>query len=319
VPRFETFQLLIAKAALASDVWTSSRGGGIIGSKAKPGKAGLFARGLGKGSESASGRGAWRGNVANIRPLVAGNWKMHGLASALGELKALKERLAQHPVSEADIMVCPPATLLAQARYFLTGSAIKLGAQDCHPFASGAHTGDISAEMLGDAGAEAIIVGHSERRTDHGETDAMVKAKVAAAHRAGLTAIICVGETEQERRDGATLEVVRRQLHGSLPETSHAANTVIAYEPVWAIGSGLTPTPADVAEVHGFIRGQLGQILGENESAAVRILYGGSVKPANASELLFVRDVNGALVGGASLKAADFYAIASVYSGRGAT
>jgi triosephosphate isomerase len=320
VPRFETFQLPIAKAALASDVWTSSRGGGIIGSKAKPGKAGLFGQGLGKGSKTASGRvGARRGNVASIRPLVVGNWKMHGLACALGELKALKERLAQHPIPEADVMVCPPATLLAQARYFLMGSNIKLGAQDCHALPTGAHTGDISAEMLADAGAAAVIVGHSERRTDHGETDSLVKAKANAAHRSGLTAIICIGETEQERREGATLEVVKRQLQGSLPEASRAANTVIAYEPVWAIGSGLTPTPADVAEVHGFIRGPLGQLLGENEAADLRILYGGSVKPANASELLFVPDVNGALVGGASLKAADFYAIASVYSGPRAT
>jgi triosephosphate isomerase len=240
---------------------------------------------------------------------------MHGLAAALGELKALKQRLTQDPSAEADIMVCPPATLLAQARYFLTGSTIMLGAQDCHPLASGAHTGDISAEMLADAGAQAVIVGHSERRADHGETDALVKAKAGAALRAGLTAIICIGETARERKDGATLQVVRRQLQGSLPEAFRAANTVIAYEPVWAIGSGLTPTPADVAEVHGFIRSQLGRTIGNGEARALRILYGGSVKPANASELLFVPDVNGALVGGASLKAADFYAIASVYAG----
>jgi triosephosphate isomerase len=244
---------------------------------------------------------------------------MHGLAAGLGELNALKERLAQSPLPEADVMVCPPATLLAQARYALRGSNIKLGAQDCHPLPSGAHTGDISAEMIADTGAEAVIVGHSERRADHDETDALVNAKASAAHRAGLTAIICIGETEQERRDGATLEVVKRQLQGSLPKTSRAADTVIAYEPVWAIGSGLTPTPADVAEVHGFIRSLIGQLLGERESKAFRVLYGGSVKPANASELLCVPDVNGALVGGASLKAADFYAIASIYSGRGAT
>jgi triosephosphate isomerase len=242
---------------------------------------------------------------------------MHGLAAALAELKSLKERLAQKPVPEADIMVCPPATLLAQARYFLTGSEIKLGAQDCHTLPSGPHTGDISAEMLADAGAEAVIVGHSERRADHGETDALVNAKASAAHRAGLTAIICIGETERERREGATLEVVRRQLQASLPRASRAANTVIAYEPVWAIGSGLTPTPADVAEVHAYIRGELGLVLGEEEARGLRILYGGSVKPANASELLFVPGVDGALVGGASLKAADFYAIASVYAGRG--
>jgi triosephosphate isomerase len=241
---------------------------------------------------------------------------MNGLAAYLSELKAFKERLAQSPVPEAEIMVCPPATLLAQARYALTGSNIKLGAQDCHPLPSGPHTGDLSAEMLADAGAEAIIVGHSERRTDHGETDALVNAKAKAAYRAGLAAIICIGETEQERRDGATLEVVRRQLQGSLPREARAANTVIAYEPVWAIGSGLTPTPADIAEVHGFIRGELARLLGRDAASGLRILYGGSVKPANASELLFVPDVDGALVGGASLKAADFYAILSAYAGR---
>ncbi len=251
------------------------------------------------------------------RPLVAGNWKMNGLGATLAELKALKERLAQGPVPEADIMVCPPATLLAQARYGLTGSTILLGAQDCHPLPSGAHTGDISAEMLADAGASAVIVGHSERRRDHGETDAMVNAKATAAHRAGLTAIICVGETEHQRRDGATLEIVRRQLEGSLPPTATAANTVIAYEPVWAIGSGLTPSPADITEVHRFIRGELGRLLGVAESNHVRILYGGSVKPANAGELLSVPDVDGALVGGASLTASDFYAILSAYAGRG--
>jgi triosephosphate isomerase len=249
------------------------------------------------------------------QPLVAGNWKMNGLAASLAELKSLKERLAQAPVPQAEIMICPPATLLAQARYALTGSAIRLGAQDCHPLASGAHTGDLSAEMLADAGATAVIVGHSERRTDHSERDALVDAKARAAHRAGLIAIICIGETAQEREQGKTLEVVRRQLEGSLPGDATGANTVIAYEPVWAIGSGLTPTPADVAEVHGFIRGELGRLLGRGEAGALRILYGGSVKPGNASELLFVPDVDGALVGGASLKASDFYAILSVYAG----
>ncbi len=253
-----------------------------------------------------------------IRPLVAGNWKMNGLGSSLAELTSLRDRLAEAPVPEADAMVCPPATLLAQARYALRGSAIALGAQDCHPLPSGPHTGDISAEMLADAGASAVIVGHSERRTDHGETDALVKAKARAAFRAELTAIICVGETEHERRDGATLEIVRRQLQGSVPQEARANTIVIAYEPVWAIGTGLTPTPADVAEVHGFIRGELGQLLGQAEARLLRILYGGSVKPTNASELLFVPDVDGALVGGASLKASDFYAILSAYAGRGA-
>jgi triosephosphate isomerase len=253
--------------------------------------------------------------VAGKRPLVAGNWKMNGLGASLAELKALKQRLEQSPVPAAEIMVCPPATLLAQARWALTGSNILLGAQDCHPLSSGAHTGDLSAEMLADAGASAVIVGHSERRRDHGETDALVNAKAKAAFRAGLTAIICVGETEEQRGNGETLDVIRNQLAGSVPEEARASNTVIAYEPVWAIGSGLTPTPADVAELHGFIRGELGHLLGKAEIAPLRILYGGSVKPANASELLLAPDVDGALVGGASLTASDFYAILAAYAG----
>lgn len=252
-----------------------------------------------------------------IRPLVAGNWKMNGLDISLAELGALRERLAQAPVPEAEIMVCPPATLLTRAAEILAGTDIELGAQDCHPLVSGPHTGDISAEMLADAGATAVIVGHSERRIDHGETDSLVNAKALAAYRAGLTAIICIGETEAQHRDGETLDVLKRQLRGSVPEEARAANTVIAYEPVWAIGSGLTPTPADVAEVHGFIRGVLSQLLGQKESGAMRLLYGGSVKPTNAAELLFVPDVNGALVGGASLKADDFYAIIEVYRAGG--
>jgi triosephosphate isomerase len=219
-------------------------------------------------------------------------------------------------VPEAEIMVCPPATLLAQARWALTGSNILLGAQDCHPLPSGAHTGDLSAEMLADAGATAVIVGHSERRKDHGETDALVNAKARAALRAGLTAIICVGETEEQRDQGNTLDIVRHQIEGSVPEGAGGSNIVIAYEPVWAIGSGVTPTPADIAEVHGFIRSELGRLLGKAEIGALRILYGGSVKPANASELLFVPDVDGALVGGASLTVSDFYAILSAYARR---
>jgi triosephosphate isomerase len=255
--------------------------------------------------------------VAGKRPLVVGNWKMNGLGASLAELKALKERLQQSPVTEAEIMVCPPATLLAQAHWALTGSDILLGAQDCHPAPSGAHTGDISAEMLADAGASAVIVGHSERRKDHGEADALVNAKARAAFRTGLNAIICVGETETQRDDGKTLDVVRHQLEGSVPEGATASNVVIAYEPVWAIGSGITPTPADIAEVHGFIRSELGRVLGKTQIGALRILYGGSVKPANASELLVVPDVDGALVGGASLTASDFYAILLAYAGRG--
>lgn len=254
-----------------------------------------------------------------IRPLVAGNWKMNGLGSALAELVSLKERLAEARVPQADIMVCPPATLLSRAAEVLAGSDIALGAQDCHPLVSGAHTGDISAEMLADAGATAVIVGHSERRIDHGETNALVNAKALAAYRAGLTAIICIGETQEQHRDGGTLNVLKHQVQESVPEEAHAANTVIAYEPIWAIGSGLTPTPADVARLHGAIRADLRQLLGEAEGGAMRILYGGSVKPSNAAELLFVPDVNGALVGGASLKASDFYGILSAYCGASAT
>ncbi len=252
--------------------------------------------------------------MSAIRPLVAGNWKMYGQTAALAEIRALLDLLAKGPRPGVDIMICPPATLLAQARYALGKSDVSLGGQDCHTEPEGAHTGDISAEMLADAGATAVIVGHSERRRDHGETDALVAAKAAAAHRAGLTAIICIGETEQERREGATLGVVGRQLDGSLPPSATAENSVIAYEPVWAIGTGLTPTPSDIAEVHGFIRDSLAQPLGPEEAAKARILYGGSVKPSNAGGLLAVPNVNGALVGGASLKAADFYAIVSAYS-----
>ncbi|MGZ5918114.1 MAG: triose-phosphate isomerase [Methyloceanibacter sp.] len=252
--------------------------------------------------------------MKTIRPLVAGNWKMHGLASSLDEVRALLDRLAVHPVPGAEIMLCPPATLLSRARDLIAGSAVALGAQDCAPQASGPHTGDIAAEMLADAGASAVIVGHSERRTDHSETDALVRAKAEAVHRAGLTAIVCVGETEAERRKGSTLAVVGRQLAGSLPPSAAASNSVIAYEPVWSIGSGLTPSAADVAEVHGFIRAALAERFGTAESQGVRVLYGGSVKPANAAGLLAVDNVNGALVGGASLTAQDFYGILATYA-----
>jgi triosephosphate isomerase len=252
--------------------------------------------------------------VTGIRPLVAGNWKMNGLSGSLSDLTALRARLDAAPIPEADAMVCPPATLLTRARDVLDGSAISLGAQDCSPHPSGAHTGDISAEMLADAGATAVIVGHSERRIDHGETDELVHAKALAAYRAGLTAIICIGETEAQYRDGNTLDVLRGQLEGSVPQGARAENTVVAYEPVWAIGTGLTPTPPEVAQVHGLIRSVLGQMLGDSEAGAMRLLYGGSVKPSNAAELLFVPDVNGALVGGASLKADDFCEILAVYA-----
>ena len=248
------------------------------------------------------------------KPLVAGNWKMNGLGGALEELRALKERVARGPAPMAEIMVCPPATLLAQARQQLSGSTILLGAQDCHPLPRGPHTGDISAEMLADAGARAVILGHSERRNDHNESNALVNAKAKAAFRAGLTAIICVGETAAERQDGTTLAIVGDQLEASLPREARAASCVIAYEPVWAIGSGVTPTMADIAAAHHFIRETLVRLLGTAEGKDLRILYGGSVKPENARALRSIPDVNGALVGGASLKVGEFYPIVSAYS-----
>lgn len=250
--------------------------------------------------------------TTRIRPLVAGNWKMNGLAAALGEAKAVKDALSGATIP-ADVMICPPATLLAQMACATHGSGILVGAQDCHAAASGAHTGDISAEMVKDAGALAVIVGHSERRADHGELDRIVRAKAAAAHRAGLAAIVCIGETKGEREAGLTIGVVNRQLKGSLPDGVTGENTVVAYEPVWAIGTGLTPSTADVAEVHAAIRTHLVERFG-SEAGRVRILYGGSVKPSNAKELLSLPNVNGALVGGASLKADDFLAIIRAYA-----
>ena len=250
---------------------------------------------------------------ARPRPLVAGNWKMNGLRSALKELTAMAEGYDAGLRAKVDLLVCPPATLVYVASAAAIGTRIAIGGQDCHANASGAHTGDLSAEMLADAGASCVIVGHSERRADHGETDATVKAKAAAAHRAGLVAIVCVGETRAEREAGRTLAVVRRQLRGSVPDGATPDTLVVAYEPVWAIGTGLTPTTADVAEVHAMIRAELRKIVGKDAAPAVRILYGGSVKPSNAAELMAVADVDGALVGGASLKAGDFMGIAGVY------
>jgi triosephosphate isomerase len=243
------------------------------------------------------------------QPLVAGNWKMNGLTAALAEARRVRERLGEAGFAPGvEVMICPPATLIGELAREAAGSRLMVGAQDCHAAPKGAHTGDISAEMLKDAGAGAVIVGHSERRADHGERDGDVKAKAAAAHRAGLTAIVCIGETAGERGAELTLSVVARQLAGSLPEGANAANTVVAYEPVWAIGTGLTAKPTDVAEVHGFMRRALEQRLGA-EGRHARILYGGSVKPDNARELLAIDNVNGALVGGASLVATDFLAI----------
>jgi triosephosphate isomerase (TIM) len=254
----------------------------------------------------------FRGNNAMtdaIRPLIAGNWKMNGLKAAESEFEAM---LAGAPAvaARADLLVCPPATLIAAFADKSRGSAVKVGAQDCHPKPSGAHTGDISAEMLADAGATSIIVGHSERRADHGESDLLIRQKAEAVWRAGLVAIVCIGESEAERNAGQTLEILRGQLNLSLPDGSRADNLVVAYEPIWAIGTGRTPTAADVEQIHKFIRDFLTDRF-KGEGARMRILYGGSVKPSNAAELMAVANVNGALVGGASLKAADFLAIAA--------
>jgi triosephosphate isomerase len=246
--------------------------------------------------------------MTGLRPLIAGNWKMNGLKASASELGQMIAG-ANGPAQKADLLICPPATLVLAFAGAVQGSPLRIGAQDCHPKPSGAHTGDISAEMVADAGGTAIIVGHSERRADHGETDALVRQKAEAAWRAALIAIVCVGETQDQRDAGETLEVIGRQLAGSLPDGATAANLVVAYEPVWAIGTGRTPTSQDVQEVHGFIRDQLTQRFSD-EGSKIRILYGGSVKPSNAAELLAVSNVNGALIGGASLKATDFLGIA---------
>ena len=237
-----------------------------------------------------------------MHTLVAGNWKMNGLAQALTEIDAL---LAAHAAPACEVLICPPATLLSRLSDRAAGSMLKTGAQDCHAAVSGAHTGDVAAEMIADAGGSYVIVGHSERRADHGEDDATVRAKAEAAWRAGLTAIICVGETLEERDAGRTIEVVGGQLAGSVPEGATAQNTVIASEPVWAIGTGKVPTLEDIAAVHDDLRARLTARFG-GAAAEMRLLYGGSVKPGNAAEIFGVTNVNGALVGGASLKAEDF-------------
>jgi triosephosphate isomerase len=249
------------------------------------------------------------------RKLVAGNWKMNmlhheglALARELSHRAVAAHRAAAHEHLACDLLICPPATLLVIMPEELTGSGILLGGQDCHAAPKGAHTGDLSAEMLKDAGCSHVIVGHSERRTDHGEADAVVRGKAAAAKRAGLVAIVCVGESEAERDAGRALDVVARQLAASIPAGLDPASLVIAYEPVWAIGTGRTPTAADIAEMHAHIRREVAASVIAPEE--LRILYGGSVKPSNAAELLAVANVDGALVGGASLVAADFWDIA---------
>jgi len=241
-----------------------------------------------------------------MRKLVAGNWKMNGLASSLDQLAALKDGLGRTPPA-CDVLVCPPATLIAQAALAIKG-AFALGAQDCHAQPKGAFTGDISAEMLKDAGASHVIVGHSERRQYHGETSAQVALKAQAAWRAGLRAIICIGESLEERKAGNANHICQSQLKDSVPEGAAAANTVIAYEPVWAIGTGVTPTSADIAAMYAHIRACLVARLGE-DTRGMLILYGGSVNPANGTEILSLPEVGGALVGGASLKSDDFLRI----------
>ena len=245
-----------------------------------------------------------------MRKLAAGNWKMNGTADSLTEIAALA---AATKGAACDILICPPATLIAQMAATAKGTDVMVGGQDCHAKASGAHTGDISAAMLRDAGAGHVILGHSERRADHGETDADVRAKAEAAGAAGLIRVICVGETEAERDAGTTLAIIGRQLAGSIPDGATAADTVIAYEPVWAIGTGRTPTLDQIAEVHDFMRKTLTDRFGA-EAKGMRLLYGGSVKPSNAAEIFATANVDGALVGGASLMAADFSQIVTALS-----
>ncbi|HYH20620.1 MAG TPA: triose-phosphate isomerase [Azospirillum sp.] len=248
--------------------------------------------------------------MAARRKLIAGNWKMNGLkADGLALASDLAGRLAGAGAVPFDLLVCPPFPLLFPVGDAVKGSDVALGAQDCHAKQKGAHTGDVSPVMLKDAGCAYVILGHSERRADHGESDAVVNAKAVAAHKEGLIAIVCVGETEAQRDAGTQTDVVGSQLAGSLPEGTTAANTVIAYEPVWAIGTGKTATPDDVAAMHAFIRAELAKRFPDADT--MRVLYGGSVKPSNAAELMAVDNVDGALVGGASLVADDFWAIAT--------
>lgn len=243
-----------------------------------------------------------------MRPLIAGNWKMNTLRDgALDLARALVELRTKNGDPGADLLICPPHVMLQSIAEATEGTPVSVGAQDCHPDDFGAHTGDINAEMLADSGCDHVIVGHSERRADHGESDQLVRAKAEAVHSRGMTAIICVGETLEQRDAGDTLSVVTEQITGSLPESAKDSNTVIAYEPVWAIGTGRTPTLEQVEEVHGHMRSILtGKIDG---AGAVRLLYGGSMNPGNAKDLLAVPNVNGGLVGGASLKADDFWSI----------
>ena len=245
------------------------------------------------------------------RKIAAGNWKMNGLQQALGEVETLH---AAHPAPGCDVVICPPATLMRAMVQTCDPMKIEVGAQDCHFDTSGAHTGDISAPMIADTGARFVILGHSERRASHGETDAIVRAKTRAAWDAGLTAIVCIGESLEEREAANTLDIVGGQLASSLPDGATAANTVVAYEPIWAIGTGKTPTLEEIAEVHDFIRFRLRRRFGAEIGDGIRVLYGGSMNPANAAEIAGIENVDGGLVGGASLKARDFSAIITALS-----
>jgi len=247
-----------------------------------------------------------------IRPLVAGNWKMNGVNSAMVELETMRDAMKPGSRPGHDMLVCVPFTLLAKAGDMASRSSFDVGAQDCHKNINGAHTGDISVEMIADCGAVAVIVGHSERRTDHNETNTQIREKAEAALNWGHMAIICIGETESERKSGKTLDVLKHQMAGSIPDGSSNGEIVVAYEPIWAIGTGLVPSVDDVEEAHKFMREELVARFGD-AGKTIRLLYGGSVKPANAAELMAIENVDGALVGGASLKADDLLGICAAY------
>ncbi len=240
------------------------------------------------------------------RKLAAGNWKMNGTSEALGELEVLA---STHPAPTVDILICPPATLVHRAAQATQGTGITIGGQDCHAAPNGAHTGDISADMLVDAGATTVILGHSERREDHSEQNEDIRAKARVAMDAGLKTVICVGESLEQREAANTLDIIGGQMSGSIPDQSNGENLIVAYEPIWAIGTGKVPTLNEIGEVHDFIRARLERRFGEGVGRSVRLLYGGSVKPGNAADIFAVSNVDGALVGGASLKAADFSGI----------
>jgi triosephosphate isomerase len=250
--------------------------------------------------------------MARPQPLVAGNWKMNGMLADLAEIEAMRDAVEAGGAGRAEVLICPPATLIVAAAKLVQGSRLKIGGQSCRSEISGAYTGDISAAMLKDAGASYVILGHSERRAGYGETNAAVRARATSALDLGLSAIICVGETKTERDAGRATAVVGRQLLGSMPANPDPSRLIVAYEPVWAIGTGVTPTSADVAAMHRFIRGEVERLV-PTGGAAIRLLYGGSVRPRNAADLMAIADVDGGLIGGASLDVDDFMAIAGVY------